>query len=266
MGAVRGYYSLIQYCPDPSRAECANVGVVLFCPEVRFIEARTATGNDRARRFFGTDSFDPSRLRTAKRAIEDRIRVSRDDFRTLEDLNTFIQTRANELQLTVPRPVKVMETPEAELETLFQELVGGRSRKGGPRPEFPELDRALRAPSLENRIQFNLQIEIPVLERQLRVPYAYQNGSLNLVKPQKFSGTKDRVAEVAMRLAIEGDLLHHHKGEESKRQLIVIPSFGNNQSDTAQELIRNILGEYHTRTVLPADIDAFVQEVEREAH
>lgn len=139
----------------------------LFSPEVRFIEARTATGNDRARRFFGTDSFDPSRLRTAKRAIEDRIRVSRDDFRTLEDLNNFIQTRANELQLTVPRPVKVLETPEVELETLFQELVGGRSRKAAHQPEILELDRAFHVPSLENRIQFDLQIKIPVLGRQL---------------------------------------------------------------------------------------------------
>lgn len=249
MGAVKGYYSLIQYCPDPSRAECANVGIVLFCPEVRFIEARTATGNDRARRFFGTDSFDPSRLRTAKRAIEDRIRVSRDDFRTLEDLNNFIQTRANELQLTVPRPVKVLETPEVELETLFQELVGGRSRKAAHQPEILELDRAFHVPSLENRIQFDLQIKIPVLGRQLRVPYAYQNGSLNLVKPQKFSRAEDRAAEVAIRLAMEGDLLYRHEGEEGKRQLIVIPSFGDNQSDAAQELIQNILGEYHTRTV-----------------
>ena len=53
MNAHRGYYSLIQYCPDLSRLEAVNVGVVLFCPEPRFIEARTSAGNDKPRRLFG---------------------------------------------------------------------------------------------------------------------------------------------------------------------------------------------------------------------
>ncbi len=33
MNPTRGYYCLIQYSPDPSRLEAANVGVVLFCPK-----------------------------------------------------------------------------------------------------------------------------------------------------------------------------------------------------------------------------------------
>lgn len=123
MEAARGYYSLIQYCPDPSKAKSANVGVLLFCPALKFIEARTSAGNDRVRRFFGKDSFDPGRLRAAERAIESRLHVSREDFRTLEDLNSFIETRANELRITSPRPMKVLN-PEADLDDLFAELVG----------------------------------------------------------------------------------------------------------------------------------------------
>ena len=34
---TRGYYSLIQFCPDTCRLEVANVGVVLYCPEVSFL-------------------------------------------------------------------------------------------------------------------------------------------------------------------------------------------------------------------------------------
>ena len=37
MNSKRGYYSLIQFCPEPSRAEAVNLGVLLFCPEAGFI-------------------------------------------------------------------------------------------------------------------------------------------------------------------------------------------------------------------------------------
>ena len=32
--ATKGYYSAIQYCPDRSRMEAANVGVMLLCPQI----------------------------------------------------------------------------------------------------------------------------------------------------------------------------------------------------------------------------------------
>ena len=30
---ARGFYSVVQYCPDPFRAEAVNVGLVLLCAE-----------------------------------------------------------------------------------------------------------------------------------------------------------------------------------------------------------------------------------------
>ncbi len=48
MSTKRGYYSLIQFCPNPSRAEAVNLGVLLFCPEAGFIGARTSATNQRA--------------------------------------------------------------------------------------------------------------------------------------------------------------------------------------------------------------------------
>lgn len=127
MPGVRGYYGLIQYCPDASRAEAANVGVILFCPEPHFIGARISEGNERIRRFFGKDRpFDWGRVDAAKRAIVARLMTSRAELRSVEDLNRFIATRANELQVTPLRSVKV-QYPEADLDALFKELVGGRA-------------------------------------------------------------------------------------------------------------------------------------------
>jgi hypothetical protein len=125
MAAKRGYYSLLQFCPDPSRAEVVNLGVVLFCPEVRFIAAKTAASNLRAAKLVGRSRFDSASLDAAKLAIERRLEVDRERFQTLEDFQYFVDTRANVLRLTTPRPVKVFD-PEEDIRQLFDELVEGR--------------------------------------------------------------------------------------------------------------------------------------------
>lgn len=72
MKPQRGYYSLIQFCPDPSRLEAINVGVALFCPDSEFIGARTAAGNQRPAKLVGRDELNREALNSAKRAIERR--------------------------------------------------------------------------------------------------------------------------------------------------------------------------------------------------
>src|SRR5262245_17288017 len=144
MSGYPGHYSLIQYCPDPSRAEAANVGVLLFCPSLDFIEARTAGGNDRVRRFFRGQPMDLEQVNVMKRSIERRLRVEADRFKTFEDLQNFVESRANDIVLTAPRSVKVLD-PKGELDQLFAELVGGRMRGERATKVIPELDEPMRA-------------------------------------------------------------------------------------------------------------------------
>ena len=40
MTAKCGYYSLVQFYPNPSRAEAVNLGVVLFLPRCRVSKPR----------------------------------------------------------------------------------------------------------------------------------------------------------------------------------------------------------------------------------
>ena len=124
---MRGYYALIQYCPEPSRAEGANVGVVLYCPEAKFLDVQMSLDNDHARRLFTGATFDSERLSAAKSAFANRLKQVGQEFRSVEDLEQFMRTRGNALQLVPPRPVRVDE-PAASLKQLFAELVGGRSR------------------------------------------------------------------------------------------------------------------------------------------
>ncbi|MBN1489356.1 MAG: DUF3037 domain-containing protein [Phycisphaerae bacterium] len=269
MSAMKAYYSVIQYCPNRSRLEAANIGVLLLCPEAQFVRARTAANNARVRRFFNKDSFDldTKRINATKKAIERRLATDNQSFRTPEDLVRFIDTRANEIVLTPPRPMKV-SNPEADLDHLFDELVGGPARqpRKGAAEVVPELDRIFHRPSLRNRVLFDQEVQVPVVERSLRIPYAFRNGVLNLVKPQAFSNDVNAATRAAMSLAITGDLLRRHPNEQGKEaRLVVVPAITPAACDVV-ERVRAVLSEYCVRTVLPEDITEFGEEIERTAH
>ena len=55
MKPEKGYYSVIQYCPDLGRFEAANMGVLLFCPESGFLKSLMSGNNSRIIKFFGSE-------------------------------------------------------------------------------------------------------------------------------------------------------------------------------------------------------------------
>ena len=67
MTAHKGYYSVVQYCRDRSRLEAANTGVLLFCPELGYLQARTSRDNARIRRFFRSGgTTGPASIRSSR--------------------------------------------------------------------------------------------------------------------------------------------------------------------------------------------------------
>ena len=118
---LKGYYSILQYVPDPERAEAVNIGIVLFCRERNFLKAKTTKDHARVIRFFGeSPGLDLQRLTIFKQAFEERIAA--EGIQTLAAFQRFVDTRANQLRLIAPRPLKMAE-PEEELAHLFALLV-----------------------------------------------------------------------------------------------------------------------------------------------
>ncbi|MCH8251021.1 MAG: DUF3037 domain-containing protein [Planctomycetes bacterium] len=266
MSAFKGYYSVIQYCPDRSRMEAANIGVLLLCPETGFVKVRMDTGNDRIAKFFGRNSFDKARLNAAKRSIEHRVEIDPESFSTPEDLVRFMDSRGNDLLLTAPRPTKVQD-PEAELTLLFQELVGGRERRATEPVGIPRLDEVFLRSTLKGRVVLNPTVEVPVVGYHLKVPYAFRNGVLNLVKPQRFAGDERQAAEIAGKLALHGDLLQRHPDPGEPRKLIVVTAYQSAERVTRlRRRVDDILADYHVRVVHEDQIEALYEEVERTAH
>ncbi len=266
MKPVKGYYSIVQYCPHLSRAEGANVGVVLFCPDMKRVEARMTPGNDRVRRFFGGElTADLAQINAAKDALISRLETERERFQTFEDLQKFIDTRANEIIITPARPTKVADF-EADLRALFEELVGGRAaRKAHPREaDVPELDRELRSPRFHGRICFDQEVQVPLVNRVFRVPYQYTNGCVNLVKPNRFSSNGTYAVNSAMQLAVEGDLLQRHPAGNTKRRVIIVARHEDPGASHCKQ-IHDLLQEYRLRYVSTDALRAFIREVDMEA-
>ena len=217
MESAKGYYSLIQYCPDLARLEAANIGVILFCPDRGFIRARIAQGNDRIRRFFGSQDNDWTQINAIKTAMVNRLEVTGKDFKSLDDPTNFIATRANEVQITSPRPMKVSE-PAKDLDELFEDLVGGRSKqplKHIAPPVEKALERTFREEGVDEFIHKDVTVRVPAFHKSLTVPFGFQNGRFNLIQPVRFQQTTElRVLDTACRHAVEGRSLYEHPDEK----------------------------------------------------
>lgn len=264
MNATKGYYSLVQYCPDLARQEAANVGVVLFCPEHGFIRARMATANHRVRRFFGEEADGFRHLNAMKDSLAGRLEIEASDFRSLEDLTRFAETRANKIQLSRPKPIKV-SNPERDLAALYEELVVEHARLVSPKADQPlreRLDAAFGEARLLPFLRRSLQVEVPALKRPLEVPYGFQNGRLNLIQPvaftQKFNAQITRAACVH---AVEGrSIFKHPHPEFGEMQLLVVADFGTTAAD-ARNAVADIFADSDVRFFTPDQIPSLADEI-----
>jgi hypothetical protein len=261
----RGYYCIIQYCPDLGRLEAANIGVLLFCPDRGFLRARTSSDNARIRHFFGDEGHDWSRINSFKAGIEDRLVVEKDEILTLEALESFIARRANLIQITPPRPMKVFD-PEQDLDSPFQDLVGGQARANRGQSLKRFLRQKFTAAGLDRKIKTDIRVRVPISERPIEVPYGFQNGRFNLIQLTKFQAANPQQAQItACRYAVEGQSLYEtpdpHLGP---LQLIVVGKFGSNQPHSRTG-VEKILKEHHVRLYATTELDRLVDEIRRTA-
>ncbi len=235
----KGYYSLIQYCPDLSRLEAANVGVLLFCPERLFLDARTVRDNARIRRFFGSAGHDWAQINAFKRGIEDRIRRESAEIRTIEDLNRFIALRANVIQITPPRPMKVHD-PAKDLDDLFREILGETPRRPSAEGLRRQVGEEISKAHLDGFVRRKIAVTVPVFEKEVRFPFGFQNARFNLINPVPFEGANvEQSVRSACKYAVEGRSLYEHPHAElGALKLVVVGKFREDDHDSPPRVKR----------------------------
>ncbi len=261
MKPTKGYYALIQFCPDPSRLEAANIGVVLFCPELNFLEVRIARDNSRIQRFFGKDAFDWSRVNSYKHGIKERLEIEGRDFRNVEDLIAFAQRRGNNIQLTSPRPFTVRE-PLKDLDELFEEVVGQGKRPLAVKGFRKRLSEQLLKADLGSKLKQDIEINVPSLRREIEVPFGYQNGRFNLIQPVSFQARDpDQIRKTASSHAIEGLALYEHPDSElGDLELVVVGQFRTNENEVRED-VKRILQQGRARLYATNEVDELIHEI-----
>lgn len=264
MTSERAYYSLIQFCPDSSRLEAANIGVLLYCPGRDFIKAEVSKGNRRVKRFFGEGSFDRVQLNSFKKAFCRRFELERDAFRTTEDVERFISTRANQLRMTPLRPMRCSD-PDAELRSLFIELVGGHAFRTRESVSFPELRTAFKSPELFGRIEFEKEVVVPTVGKKVTVPYAYRNGVMNLIRTCGFTGSPDEAVKRAEIVAVDGHLLRKHSCSTTTGMELVVVSRFSPALESVQSRIAGLFDDLGVQHFPGNRLSELIEKVRREA-
>ncbi len=271
MKACKGYYSLIQYCPDRGRAEVANVGVLVFCPETGFIDALVSKSNHRVERVFGRGAFDPWWINNAKRSLQAGIRHDRERLRTVEDVEQFIATRGNDFVFTAPRVMRI-EDAEADLRKLFSEWVGERRSEAACEAAalVPRLDGVFRRlVSQRTSVQIAWSQEVPEYSRRVRADYYYENGTANLVRLLPIGPQESRVFSSAVHLGGEGIFVANHLRANNKQaSLTVVAAPPESRYDRQLETrLQQLFRDFPQTRLIPSnEMDAFAHTVEREAH
>jgi hypothetical protein len=256
MNPNKGWFSIIQYCPDPNRLESANIGVLLFCPELNFLDVQVASNNQRIIKFFGSNSFEKKLVNSFKKGIGERVEKEKLQIQTYEQLAEFIDRRSNQIRISPPRSLRVTN-PAEQLDELFVELVGGPHRR---EPKLKDrLAESLEQKSIEKKLHRQVSIAVPVDGKQLSVPYAFQNGRFNLIQPVRFQS--ENPLQTAYRYAVEGDSIYESANDRyGKMKLLVVGKFRSN-TDEHRSTVEKVLKHHHVDLFSMDELDKLVHEI-----
>lgn len=263
MSPSKGYYSLIQYCPDLMLGEVANVGVLLFCPERGFLKAVTIGNNSRIIRIFGSEGHDWDRINTLKKGLEERLSRQASEMRTPEDLQQFIATRANLFQVTTPRPMKVIN-PEEDLEALFLQVFGVPVKREAKKSFRKFVGERLLRPGLESKVIQDIKVTVPALGKNVDIPYGYQNGRFNLINPVRFEAADPEQSAInACKYAVEGKSLFDHPDPDyGDLQLLIVGKFRPKDDETPKR-VKRVFEDFGVRLFRVDQLNQLADEIRR---
>ena len=264
MNVHRGYYSILQFCPEPARFEAANIGVALLCPDQHFFRAKIGSGNQRVTRFFDRSQYDIERLNAYKHGLIERLNRG-EEVCDRESFAQFAAMQVNAIVMTQPQFCRVEQEAEAALDKLFDELVGETKRKRRKGGLKQRLRKAFQdAGVLDSLVQENVEIKVPAFGRTQKFPFAWRNGVVNLVDPVQFTAADPTCLEqTACRHAIEGQSLRRHPDKRlGQCELNVIGQF-QAEDQHGRDIVNRIFGESEVELIEASSIQSYVEKIQK---
>lgn len=251
-----GYYSLIQYCPDPAKLEAASVGVALFDPETRQFDFKTA-GVRRVHSMFGRSQIGADQFTDLMSSFAVRLKRAGKTFLAPEHLEEFAGTLAGEIVMTPPRFVAV-DVFETRLVDLATKLIGWDKRPVADpdaRGVRSRLTAEFKKPAYRRLVQQHVRVALPSFDQNLVMPYGYQNGRYNFIKPVNFASPgKVTLLEKTGIITLKAEELFAASDPRGPMQLVVVADFKPSQQSVKRHVqmrLEKAHAKFYTAESLP---------------
>lgn len=257
---VQGYYSLIQYSEYPERNEFVNVGVVLFSEKAPRVLVRFSENARRVEKVFGVRLG--QHYQFMKESLQNRIQS---DFLRSWDrgsIEKFILLRSGKVRLSSPRSVSVGEPIEA-IESLYRQLVGDFEIKKREPMVSSKLKRRFSNIGVEGLLERPAPIQLPQ-GVTIRAPFAYQNGSYNLIKAISLGQNPDQALEAAGKHAIEGKWLFDSSQLSDPKTLIVVGDT-EGQDRRFTDAVSKVMHEHRVKFFSMEDLEPLAADIRKSA-
>ncbi len=265
----RAFYSLVQYCPDLARLEAANVGVVIFCAEPSYLRVKLSKNHKRISQMFGRGNRDLKRLAAIESGLEEKLTSGRSDLCSLEQLNQLAAMQVNTLRMTQFMPCRISDRPDEDVNQLYQELVEPKSTQevlARQETLTRTLEARFAAPEIDVRIRRKVKVRIPFLGREEEIPYACQNGRLNLIAPVTFPKSQSGLEERAAKYALEGESVYESSDPQfGQMQMLVVGHFETTTFDGIGTA-RRILEDHRVRLFAREELPVLIDEIRTHGH
>ena len=251
-----GFYSLIQYSESPESFEFVNIGVVLFSERSPFVSVRMTEKKRRVEQFFGKPLG--AQFNAYAGSLKDRLVADFSKSWNRISLEKFVALRSGKFRLSALRPILVQGSPSEVVDFLFENYVS--EAKYSPRREPAkrrlrvELERQGALPYLDARPE-------PVTLRggvTIKAPYAYQNGSYNLIEAVSLTADPDQAISGASKFAIEGQMLLN-EFERGKRLVLVGDLEG--QTSEFAGLVDSLMQSHGVKFFTFQNIEPLIREI-----
>jgi hypothetical protein len=253
--SAQGFYSLIQYSEVPDRMEFVNVGIVLFSERAPRVLVKFSESPRRVERVFRVNLGIHYRL--LMESIESRIYHDFKENWDSRNLERFILLRSGKVRLSASKSVAVSDAQET-IAQLYKDLVGDTDTRSREPRARSKLKRELSHIGVEGLLERPEPVSLPQ-GVVIKAPYAFQNGSYNLITAISLRQEPDLAIEVAGKHAIEGNWLHEATRLDSPKKLIVVgDTQGQNEDFTravAEVMRENQVKFYSMEDLEPLALD-----------
>ncbi|WP_235984440.1 DUF3037 domain-containing protein [Mesorhizobium neociceri] len=257
MRESQGYYSLVQYSEFPERAEFVNIGVILFASAEPYVLAKFSQRPRRAEKAFNVHLG--NHFKFLQESMESRIKLEFGSGWSKERIEQFVALRSGKVRLSPVRSILV-KNPVELIEDLFQRLVGDVPNvRRGQRPST-KLAHAFKMCGVDKLLLKPEPVHLPGGVK-IEAPFAYQNGSFNLIDAVSLAGDPDKALNRASPHMIEGELLYQETALANRKQLVVIGDEGDSQDSAFLDMVSAQMERHHVRFYTIDQIEPLVRDI-----